>query len=84
MKVFHLQGYSQYLGTCKFHLYRDCTFLTRPRTEFGWDRTGLTTETDYDDVSPRNLCKVCVARRDRQAKPTVQRVRAGDQPEAIS
>lgn len=75
MRVFHVQGYSQYLGTCKFHLFRDCRHLTRKRTEFGWDRTGLTTETDYDKIQPQHMCKACVARQARERKPSVTRVR---------
>lgn len=61
VRVFHVIGQSQYKGTCKMHLYRDCTYLVRPRTQQGWDRTGAIHE-DSQVLPHRYLCKVCARR----------------------
>lgn len=61
-RVFHVEGYTQYMGTCKFHLFRDCPQLTKKRMACGkWDRTGCTHEDTYD-VKPYQICKLCQRR----------------------
>lgn len=62
MKVYHVVGYTQWAGTCVFHLYRDCQHFKRPRT------TGIShpeiVEAEIDDDDHR-VCKHCRKRSSR-------------------
>lgn len=62
--VYHVVGFTQFMGTCKMHLFRDCPQLTKKRLAARkWDRTGVTetTERDLPDQN-RVVCKVCLKR----------------------
>lgn len=68
VQVFHVIGTTQWMGTCKFHLYKDCSQLQKKRVrQFKWgtqDSTGAITEEHYDIryVALRKICKVCQRR----------------------
>lgn len=58
IRVYHVEGLTQYLGTCKFHIYTDCRHLTRPRTMGPMNMTGLSVE-DTLDPNDHRICKHC-------------------------
>lgn len=62
--VHHVIGDSQYEGSCKFHLFADCTFLTRARKNGRDDLTGHNMTEEYD-LKPEWVCKVCRKRKER-------------------
>lgn len=67
MRVFHVIGYTQYYGTCKMHLFNDCSQLMKKRISHrNWgdsDSTGHITGTDYNNVLPQQICKLCQQRK---------------------
>lgn len=67
--VFHVVGFTQFMGTCKFHLFDDCPQLTKKRyAARRWDRTGVTTTAEVDvDQYQRHVCKLCLRREQRAA-----------------
>lgn len=62
--VYHVVGFTQYMGTCKFHIFADCHQLMKKRLAAGrWDRTGVTETAEHDvEARPRNVCKFCLKR----------------------
>lgn len=65
MTVFHVIGHTQYLGTCRMHLFRDCGQLNKRRRDahFVWGtregtRPEIMTIPDWDGHA-RNICKSC-------------------------
>lgn len=72
MTVFHVIGWTQYLGTCKFHLFKDCPQLQKRRvSHMAWgdrDSTGAIHEATYD-VRPRQICKLCLRRQNDRGVP---------------
>ena len=68
LKVYHVIGYTQWAGTCKFHVFRDrdCAQLTKKRVlEMAWgtrDITDVITEEEYPHVLPTQICQVCQRR----------------------
>lgn len=69
-RVFHVTGWTQFYGTCKFHLFKDCPQLQKKRVrEMSWgtrDATGAIHEDTYD-VKPHQICKLCQRREARAA-----------------
>ena len=67
-RVFHVIGTTQYEGTCKMHLFKDCPQLTKKRIrQMSWgvsDSTGAIEEDQWDDLTDRWTCKICAKRRD--------------------
>ena len=67
MKYFHVVGTTQYLGTCKMHLFEDCHQLQKTRiAHMAWgdsDSTGCITTCEYDGFSTRQICKICTKRK---------------------
>lgn len=63
--MYHVVGFTQYMGTCKFHLFKDCSQLVKKRvSHMIWgdrDSTGVIHEAEYDD-DPRRICKLCLRR----------------------
>lgn len=64
--VFHVIGFTQYMGTCKMHLFEDCPQLTKRRVaEMAWgarDSTGAIHSDIYENLQPRQTCKICAKR----------------------
>lgn len=68
--VFHIVGYTQFYGTCKMHLFKDCGLLTKRRRDanFKWGtRTGTSSMENGDiveieDYEGENFCKACLRR----------------------
>ena len=68
-RVFHVIGVTQYAGTCKFHIFRDCSQLQKKRVaHMAWgDRisTGVIHEDEYEIYRPGQICMLCQKREDR-------------------
>lgn len=58
----HVIGTTQWLGTCKFHIFADCPQLQKRRIRvFRWgiqDSTGAIHTSEYD-ASDRQICSLC-------------------------
>jgi hypothetical protein len=69
--VYHVVGFTQYMGTCKMHLFLDCPQLTKKRLAARqWDRTGVTETTTLDvQARPHRVCQFCLKRDATGAKP---------------
>lgn len=70
-RVFHVVGFTQYMGTCKFHIFRDCPQLQKKRVaHMAWGErvsTGAIYEAEYEIYNPdRQLCKLCRRRENKQ------------------
>lgn len=65
--VYHVIGTTQYEGTCKMHLFKDCPQLTKKRIrQMNWgvsDSTGAIEETEWENLAERHTCKICLRRK---------------------
>lgn len=71
-RYYHVVGTTQYLGTCKMHLFEDCHQLQKTRISHrAWgdsDSTGDITECDYETgFAPHKICKICTKRKAAEA-----------------
>lgn len=70
--VYHVKGYTQWMGTCKIHFYADCYHITKSRSNGPvGDMAGIFVEVGweiYDDSPQRVFCKLCIARRRREIR----------------
>jgi hypothetical protein len=68
----HVVGTTQYLGTCKLHIFLDCPQLQKKRiAHMAWgdsDSTGCT-HSDWHDARPHQVCKICVKREAKTKNP---------------
>lgn len=66
-RVYHVIGFTQYIGTCKFHLFKDCHQLQKKRvSHMAWgDRvsTGHIYEDEVEIYHPNKVCKICQNRK---------------------
>jgi hypothetical protein len=67
-RVYHVVGTTQWLGTCKMHLFEDCHQLQKKRVQqMAWgprDSTGATetAEWDVEMLTERRVCRICARR----------------------
>ncbi len=59
---YHTVGLGQYLGTCKYHVYKDCFHLHKKRMMGPLDMTGKIEQCQMPEGTT-NICKLCLNRK---------------------